>query len=167
MMKIKLSDVNNASDRKYKFVFDVSASEFDFSTQDYRIDGIIKVSGTAENMGMDYHVYGDIKCHRQFICDRCLEKTAEFQNHTFDEIYKKDQSEEIENVNSVSDDFIDITDLVRDAIITGQPISNVCRPGCKGLCPKCGTNLNESNCSCDRTVTDVRLMVLKKLLKNS
>ncbi|WP_196604914.1 YceD family protein [Pectinatus haikarae] len=166
MMKIKLSDVNNASGGRYEFVFDIPAGEFDFPADDYHIDGTIKVRGTAENTGVGYHFEGRIDCHRCFVCDHCLEEVAEDQVHAFDEIYKEDVSA-LQDANLFSGDSIDIADLVRDVVIAGQPISNVCKPDCKGLCPQCGVNLNKSECSCDRTVVDVRLAVLKKLLEKN
>lgn len=166
MMKIKLSDVNNASGGKYKFAFVMPAGEFDFPTDNYRIDGTIKVNGTIENTGAGYHVEGSINCHRCFICDRCLENAAEDQLHTFDEVYETGDST-VQDADAVGSDSIDIADLVRDIIIAGQPISNICKPDCKGLCPKCGINLNKSECDCDRTVIDVRLAVLRNLLKKN
>ncbi|WP_196592519.1 YceD family protein [Pectinatus sottacetonis] len=165
MMRIKLSDVNNTSGRRYEFAFDIPAGKFDFPTNNYRIDGMIKVGGIAENTGAGYHLQGSVKCRRHFVCDRCLEEVTENQVHNFDEIYAKKSIENQKDVNIFSGDFIDITDLIHDIVIVGQPIINLCRPDCKGLCPKCGTNLNKHRCSCDNTVIDPRLMVLKKLLE--
>jgi uncharacterized protein len=41
----------------------------------------------------------------------------------------------------------------------------VCQAGCKGLCPGCGTNLNERECGCDRKVPDPRWAGLEKFRK--
>ena len=40
---------------------------------------------------------------------------------------------------------------IREEIILDYPIKPLCRPDCKGLCPKCGKNLNEGGCSCGPT----------------
>jgi uncharacterized protein len=40
---------------------------------------------------------------------------------------------------------------IREEIVLDYPIKPLCRPDCKGLCPKCGKNLNEGGCSCGPT----------------
>ena len=149
MMKIKLSDVNNASGRNYRFAFNLPADEFNFPTDDYQIIGTIEVSGIAENTGTGYHLQGSVKCQRHFICDRCLGKITEDQVNDFDEIYAVDAPETQKDVNLFSGDFVDITDLVHDVVIVAQPMANLCKPDCRGLCPKCGINLNEQQCDCE------------------
>ncbi|MEW6075505.1 MAG: DUF177 domain-containing protein [Candidatus Omnitrophota bacterium] len=37
---------------------------------------------------------------------------------------------------------------IREYIMLEYPIKTLCKPGCKGLCPQCGKNLNEGGCSC-------------------
>lgn len=43
---------------------------------------------------------------------------------------------------------LDLTDRVREALLLELPISPYCREDCKGLCPKCGSDLNEGPCGC-------------------
>ena len=51
-----------------------------------------------------------------------------------------------------------------ELLFLGLPTRDLCREGCRGLCPKCGKNLNEGDCGCDRKEIDPRLAVLKKFL---
>lgn len=44
---------------------------------------------------------------------------------------------------------IDISKNIRDIVHLEITINAVCDPSCKGLCLKCGTNLNKSTCRCD------------------
>jgi uncharacterized protein len=44
--------------------------------------------------------------------------------------------------------IIDLNPDIRDEIILDYPIKPLCRPDCKGLCVKCGKNLNEGKCDC-------------------
>jgi uncharacterized protein len=48
----------------------------------------------------------------------------------------------------IVDDTIDLGPLVRDAIVLDLPMAPLCREDCKGLCPQCGADRNESECSC-------------------
>ena len=52
--------------------------------------------------------------------------------------------------------------VVREQLILALPPYPVCRDDCKGLCPVCGTNLNEKECGCDRKVPDPRWAGLDK-----
>ncbi len=46
---------------------------------------------------------------------------------------------------------IDINPEIREEIILDYPLNPLCKPGCKGLCPRCGQNLNEGSCNCGAT----------------
>jgi len=56
---------------------------------------------------------------------------------------------------------IDLAPAVREQILLQIPSSPLCREECLGLCPRCGKNLNEGECGCDRAVVDPRWAALK------
>lgn len=56
---------------------------------------------------------------------------------------------------------IDLTPAVREQILLQIPSSPLCSEACLGLCPKCGKDLNEGECGCDRAVMDPRWAALK------
>jgi uncharacterized protein len=58
---------------------------------------------------------------------------------------------------------LDLTEAVRQALVTEQPMQPLCRPDCAGLCPTCGVDLNQSTCQCPRDETDPRWAVLSQL----
>ena len=62
------------------------------------------------------------------------------------------------------DGQIDLEPLLREYALLEFPISPVCKPDCKGLCPVCGENLNRTDCG-HRPETDSPFAVLKDLLK--
>ncbi|MEW6101152.1 MAG: DUF177 domain-containing protein, partial [Candidatus Omnitrophota bacterium] len=49
---------------------------------------------------------------------------------------------------SKTEPVIDLDPQIREEIILEYPIKLLCRPDCKGLCPKCGKNLNQEKCGC-------------------
>jgi DUF177 domain-containing protein len=61
---------------------------------------------------------------------------------------------------------IDLDPIVREQVLLALPVSVVCKDDCKGLCPKCGQDLNEAECGCERKVVDPRLAVLKSIKLN-
>jgi uncharacterized protein len=58
---------------------------------------------------------------------------------------------------------IDLKPALREQILLQIPSPPLCREDCLGLCPKCGKDLNEGECGCDRTVIDPRWAALKRL----
>ena len=64
----------------------------------------------------------------------------------------------------IEDGFLDIDEQLREQLEMEFPMRFLCREDCKGLCPKCGKNLNEGECDCDHTEIDPRLEPLRKLL---
>ena len=76
-------------------------------------------------------------------------------------LYEPAMTEEEFDKAEAVDDLIDVTELLRDELLAGQPMKNLCKADCKGLCPVCGANLNDGECDCDKVIVDPRLAALK------
>ena len=140
-----------------KAPFEFSATAEKLFGEDFSADGFIgdvKIFGEVEDAGRCYVVRGRIECTKSFICDRCLASSIGEQVHEFAEEFDK---------SAAIDDWIDVTELLRDELIAGQPMKNLCKADCKGLCPVCGANLNDGECGCDRFTIDPRLEALKAI----
>jgi uncharacterized protein len=57
-----------------------------------------------------------------------------------------------------------LADLVREYLLVALPMQPLCRDDCKGLCPHCGSNLNNGACTCSTEAGDDRWAALKTLL---
>ena len=115
---------------------------------------------------MCFRISWNISLSKIFQCDRCLETFSQNQVLKFYEdceakVNDKDNGKEL---FCFSGNEIDITNLVRETILLSQPLNNICSPDCRGLCLKCGANLNAEQCGCDRHVVDPRLAALQNLL---
>ena len=147
--------VQTARGSKATFEF-VGTSEKLFGEDLEDFTGEIKIVGEVEDVGKSFVVRGRIECKKIFICDRCLAQATENQVHEFAEEF--DKSEAV-------DDVIDLTDFLRDELLAAQPMKNLCKEDCKGLCPKCGANLNEGDCGCEKFIVDPRLAALENFYK--
>jgi uncharacterized protein len=56
-----------------------------------------------------------------------------------------------------------IEDVLREQVLLTLPVRTLCRPDCKGLCPRCGRNLNAERCSCEAAPADERWSALSDL----
>lgn len=86
-------------------------------------------------------------------CSRCSERFTSAFAGSFDETYP-------ESVES-----IDLADLVRQTVALSVPMKQLCSGDCRGLCGRCGQNLNKDRCGCNAPETSP-FAVLKNLKKN-
>lgn len=166
MMKVDVTqpDVNLGTAYPFKFV--TSAAKLDIVVEQYSIQGKIEINGSIMNTGTSYKIKGEINLSKTFICDRCLEEFNLKQKFSFLEEYAKENDEKNVTVDLIffSGDYIDIEELIRETILLSQPLNNICSSDCRGLCIKCGANLNKADCGCDRHIIDPRLAALQKIL---
>jgi len=64
----------------------------------------------------------------------------------------------------VEEGILDLAGWARDAIAEAVPATLLCRPDCAGLCPHCGTDLNEGSCDCAEDPPDPRWDALRDYL---
>ena len=99
------------------------------------------------------------------VCDRCLKSVVKNFRFRFSHILIAEvPSDESDDYIQAPDYKLDTVSLLRDDILLELPSKFLCKESCKGLCPKCGKNLNEGSCSCVLHEPDPRLAVLKQLL---
>ena len=163
MMIVRIADSDTSVGKGLPFSFVSNAEELDAEDDEGKFIGDIQIAGELTSTGSAYRINGEITCEREFVCDRCLRTFRQKQHHSFDEeISLEDEGKDACSENGKA---VDITGLVRDTLLAAQPLAHICRPDCRGLCPKCGADLNETECGCDTFVPDPRLRALEQLLK--
>lgn len=108
------------------------------------------------------------------LCGRCSEPVSVPVSDSFTILYAEAREafrdEEVElsaaemDVDTMQDDRLDVTRLLRENVLLNLPLQPLCRADCRGLCPHCGVNLNESSCGCQVQEDDPRLAPLQHLL---
>lgn len=146
----------------------------------------VTVAGTVTNTGKCFVVQGEIRAGVEPTCDRCLEKFREELCVPFEAEYFRlmpegakssgRHDEEHDGLRQEEEAFLadagrlfrgedlELTDMVREELSLSLPMQNLCRETCAGLCPVCGTNLNETKCACERDSLDPRLAALQDWL---
>ena len=98
-------------------------------------------------------------------CSRCLEEVSyPVSMQVMKELDFSDLDEE--DSSYIEDKYLDLDILIFDEVVPKLPSRVLCKEDCKGLCPVCGTNLNEKECGCDRTVADPRMAAIQDIFKN-
>lgn len=127
----------------------------------------VKASLVASNTGSTIVVEGSVSGKINLTCDLCLEPFDYFFEVPVNESYAQAPEHGGAEVVLYSGDVIDITPEVIKAIILSLPMKFICVEDCRGLCLKCGCNLNKIQCDCVTEEIDPRLSVLQALFKKS
>jgi uncharacterized protein len=116
--------------------------------------------------------FADVVIEQQ--CSRCLKVFNVDLRVNIDTVYRPSQEINVEEhyelksdemeTGFYKNDVIELDDLLKEQFMLNLPMKPLCFEQCKGLCPKCGTDLNISECSCEASEIDSRLLILKQLL---
>ncbi len=157
---------------------DKNKIEFDFETvpeeeavlcelfPDVKFHTPVSVKGNVKNMSgyMVLTVNSDLLFTSD--CARCTKPVDGKLSLEFErEIAGSDTSRDNDDYIFIEDKKLDIFEPLKEQILLDMPSKWLCSDDCKGLCPKCGKNLNEGECDCPKKEIDPRLEILKTLLK--
>ena len=120
-----------------------------------------------------YRVAGQLTGELELTCSRCLEPFTLPVAADFDLRYvpraenagegEQEVEEDDLSTSFYDDDQIDLSQLIMEQFQLALPMKPLCTDACKGLCPRCGTNLNTGSCDCSQKWEDPRLAALKAM----
>lgn len=101
-------------------------------------------------------------------CDRCLaDVPVNFKVEISKEInlekFLAGDVEELEDTNYMLGTSLDVDKLIFGEILVSWPMKVLCRNDCKGICKRCGTNLNLATCQCQKTEPDPRMAAIQDI----
>ena len=122
--------------------------------------------GKVRNTAGVLELTGELTTTLHGVCDRCAsEFTRAVQIPIHAVLVSEEELEQAEDewVFGIHDGCADLTDIITTAFVLNMDSQLLCRPDCKGVCFRCGKNLNEGPCGC-RKEPDSRFAVLQQLL---
>ena len=127
----------------------------------------ITVTGYVKNMAGYMVLSADVKVTYHTMCARCAEPVSSILEISFEKDIASsgEVSEDNDDYIIIEDKKLDLLPPVEEEIMLEMPSRTLCKEDCLGLCQKCGKNLNEGDCSCEKKEVDPRLAILKTLLK--
>lgn len=135
------------------------------------IEGHARMRRTNQGLLVD----GWVDLTLKLSCTRCLKDFEQPMHVTFEELFYPT----VDVITGMpvpaldEEDFfplddhhqLDLTEAVRQNILTSLPMVTICQEDCQGLCSQCGKDLNLGPCACEPEV-DSRLSVLEQLLQD-
>ena len=166
-MLLNLTDIFNSEqktvDKQVEFIPDF----YENAGMKYEIVKKEPVTFHLANMGKGKAVVsGHMDLTMSMVCDRCLKPVEvpvsfDFEEHiTEDRLEHPDDADEFFYMEGYK---LDTEKLLGNEILINWPPKVLCKEDCKGICKKCGKDLNLGDCGCDDFVPDPRMAVIKDI----
>ena len=162
-MLIDVRPILHTPGKRLEFQFSLDLSDLEFDGRK-PVSRPVEVTGEVRNTADLLELSLTAETTLDAVCDRCgkeflLEKEVSYRCMLAEEL----QNGESDEIVLLEDGKADAGDLARTAFILGMDSKTLCSEDCKGLCPRCGANLNVGPCSCQKE-PDPRLAALATLL---
>ena len=168
MVKIKVSSLSNGI---YDFDFEGKASDLEIFEP---YEGNYKTKVVLTKYDNQIILDAETGITGNFTCDRCAKEFQAEIKSNYRMVYlfhvnSEDYEDEKEDVVIIHPDTdkIELNGDIRDFAVLAVPMKKLCSEMCKGLCPRCGKNLNEGPCNCTEESVDPRWEPLQKLKTNN
>ncbi|MBQ9850715.1 MAG: DUF177 domain-containing protein [Clostridia bacterium] len=149
--------------REFSYEMDLSAQEL----SGFRpFAKPVRVSGSVGNKTGIVGLEATADFELELNCDRCAKPitvpVSTEINHTLVTHLNDETNDELLLVNELR---FDLDEIITEDVFLNLPAKFLCKEDCKGVCFRCGKDLNSGSCSCEKEV-DPRLAALKQLLDN-
>lgn len=162
-MRLDLKNIIHVPEASVPFRFQKDLSDLEFYGE-HLITRPVQIEGSVTNHAGALVLEGKASSLLDLVCDRCgkrysREKVVELNCLLATEL----EDEEHDEIYLLEGNEVDLDEVAGTAFILGMDTKNLCSDNCKGLCAKCGADLNNGPCGC-RPEVDPRLAALAQLL---
>lgn len=125
----------------------------------------VQIEGEVSNESGVLRLKGSAQTVYSTVCARCLKPLEIPLSAKADMILSDDpEAEEDDDLFVLDGDSVDPADVLVPTLILQVQMTYLCREDCKGICPHCGVNRNETECDCESKQIDPRFAALRALL---
>ena len=164
IIDLKRIFVNDNSSLPVDCSLDLSQLEY---LGEYPLKKPVSMKGKISNSASLVRLEAEISYEYEAPCDRCGLITAEGHTVKIEKsLASSIEGEESDTILVVPDRKLDLDELIYTEVMLSLPMKHLCSENCKGICSKCGKNLNEGKCDCPEKEIDPRLAALAELLNN-
>ncbi len=177
-MEFKVSELEK---EPIEFDLKLATGAVDFGTEATQ-DGPLSTAGSAEvlhehrgpkDIVADIRLKGSFAGEFEVPCARCVEAVKIPLTAEFDLLFRPVGADADAPERSITapeteigyyqGDSLLLEDVLREQVLLSLPVRTLCKPDCKGLCPRCGKNRNLEACTCDEAPSDARWEALAGL----
>ena len=164
-MKVNVSDLVVNKSLHKKIDLRECLENIDFGGNEFKFIEPVIIQGEMTVENQVFKLEGNIQIKVELNCDRCTKSFEQEMDILLDESFSN-QEDSSEDICFFSGKEIELTNIIRDNIISNIPMKMLCSDDCEGLCDVCGCNKKRQKCSCKHEEYDPRLEALLKLKNN-
>lgn len=165
-MIIDLKSVFTGKNPSLRLDYLLDLSNFEYAGQ-FPLKKPVSLTGEITNKASLVRLLAHIEFVFDSPCDRCGKPTARKHVVTVDKsLATAIEGDDSDTILLVPDMKLDLDDFIYTETVVNLPMKHLCKADCKGVCSKCGKDLNEGKCDCVTKEIDPRLAVLAQLLDN-
>ena len=162
-MRLDLKSIINIPDAQKTFRFQVDLSDLDFYGR-HPITQPVLAEGSVTNHAGALVLEGTARSVLDLVCDRCGKAFSREKVVALDSLVAHElEDDENDEIILLEGSELDMDEVVTMAFVLAMDTKNLCSDDCKGLCARCGADLNLGPCRCKPEV-DPRLAALAQLL---
>ena len=162
-MRLNLRELIRVPGSAQPFSYTLDLSGLDFYGE-RPLPHPVEVAGRVENRAGALFLTGRAESVLELRCDRCLKPFSQPMSVPVETLLAEELAdEESDDIVLLEDGEVDLDELFTTAVVLSMDAKHLCSEDCKGLCPRCGANLNDGPCSCGREL-DPRFAALAQLL---
>ena len=165
-MLLDLSQIIDRPGESVSFSTAVDLSDLRYGNS-YPVSEPVRAEGAVRNTAGVLMMKGSIETCIHGVCDRCAREFDRDISYPIDVVLVTElcnEENEDEWVFPLEGDSADLDDIVRTVFVLNLDSKLLCKEDCKGLCCRCGKNLNDGPCNCQKEL-DPRFAALQQLLE--
>ena len=165
-MLLGLSKIIDCPGQSVSFSVSIDLSDLRFGNC-FPVTEEVKAEGTVRNTAGVLVMTGNVTTCLHGVCDRCADSFTRDVDIPLNVVLVTElASEENEDewVFPLEGDSADLEDIIRTVFVLNLDSKLLCTEDCKGICCRCGKNLNDGPCNCQKEI-DPRFAALKQLLE--
>ena len=162
IIDLKSIFVNDGSSKPIDYALDLSNEEYEGR---FPLKKPVSIHGVISNRAGLVRFEAEISYEFLADCDRCGTETARVHTVRYDKsLATAIEGEDSDTILLVPGMKLDLDELVYSEVMMSLPMKHLCNAECKGICFKCGKNLNDGPCGCATKKVDPRLAALADFL---
>lgn len=170
-MKVDLKEILSATDREIEKKVPLDVLSFDSKMGRFPILKKDEVELHIQNKeNKKLLIQGNTDLIIGIPCDRCLEEVPTAFHLDIDREIPLRESPDTDEEKIETEDYIlgtelDLDRIIYDEILVDWPMKVLCKEDCRGICKKCGQDLNHGTCDCEQTELDPRMAVIQDVFR--
>ncbi|MCD7722558.1 MAG: DUF177 domain-containing protein [Clostridiales bacterium] len=163
-MKLDISNLFNSADSIIEIDYQLDMADLPYGPY-FPLKNGARLCGSAYCRADVVHLSAQISFDFFGVCDRCAEEIKKPMSFSVEKILVKAlaHGDYHDDYVVLPDGVLNIDEFVREEILLFLPAKILCSDDCKGLCAKCGKNLNHGECACKKEINPAMAPLLQLL----